>query len=110
MVFLKQIIIAVVLWVSARLFSGDVFRLETLEGGDADVGDQSVQLVGAVLILVTETGQSDTHSEWNTLDALAPQVLVQPGVDAHVVGSHLLFGKLLDLLDGSGRAVLEADA
>ena len=44
------------------------------------------------------------------LDALGPEVLVEPGVDTDVLGAHLLLGKLLDLLDGPGSAVLEADA
>ena len=37
-------------------------------------------------------------------------MLVEPGVNAHVIGSHLLLGELLDLLDSPGSAVLEADA
>ena len=43
-------------------------------------------------------------------DSLGPDVLVKPGVDPDVMSAHLLFGKLLDLLDGPGSAVLEADA
>ena len=31
-------------------------------------------------------------------DHLGPDGLVEPGVDPHVLGAHLLFGKLLDLL------------
>ena len=37
-------------------------------------------------------------------------MLVQPGVDTNIVGSHLLLGKLFQLLDGSGCSVLEADS
>ena len=37
-------------------------------------------------------------------------MLVQPGVDPDILGSHLLLGKLLHLLDGSGSPVLEPDA
>jgi hypothetical protein len=37
-------------------------------------------------------------------------VLVQPGIDPHVAGSHLLLGELLHLLDGAGSTVLEANS
>ena len=43
-------------------------------------------------------------------DTLVPDVLVEPRVDPDVIGPHLLEGELLDLLDGPGSAVLEADA
>ena len=33
--------------------------METLEGGDGDVGDIGVQLVDAVLVLITLASQSD---------------------------------------------------
>ena len=37
-------------------------------------------------------------------------MLVESGVYSNVVSSHLLFGKLLDLLDGPWSSVLEPDA
>lgn len=43
-------------------------------------------------------------------DALGPDVLVQSGVDAHVLGAHFLLGELADLLDGAGGALLVANA
>jgi hypothetical protein len=43
-------------------------------------------------------------------DSLRPKMLVEPGVNSHILGSHLFFGKLLDLLDGPGSSILEADA
>ena len=52
---------------------------------------------------------TDTHSERDSSDALGPDGLVEPGVDPHVLGAHLLLSKLLDLLDSPGRLVLEAD-
>lgn len=36
-------------------------------------------------------------------------MLVEPGVDPDVLGAHLLFCELLDLLDGAGCTVLETD-
>ena len=42
-----------------------IFCLKSLEGGDVDVSDQSVQFVGRVLILVTHTGQTHTNPEGN---------------------------------------------
>lgn len=42
-------------------------------------------------------------------DTLGPDVLVQAGVDADIVGSHLTLGKLADLLDSAWGTLLEAD-
>ena len=84
------------------LFCGGfhVLSLETLESslGDLDVGDESVKLVDAVLVLVPEPGQADPHPEGDTPYALGPDGLVQSGVNPHVLGAHLLLSKLLDLL------------
>ena len=43
----------------------NVLSLETLESSllDVDMGDEGVQLVGGVLILVTHAGKTDTHPE-----------------------------------------------
>ena len=78
----------------------NILSLESLEAslGDLDVGDEGVQLVDAVLVLVPEPGQADPHPEGDTPHSLGPDGLVQPGVDPHVLGAHLLLGKLLDLL------------
>ena len=43
-------------------------------------------------------------------NTLLPNSLVQPGVNSHVCGAHGLLGKLADLLDGTGSAVLAANA
>ena len=42
-----------------------IFCLKSLEGGDIDVSDQSVQFVGGVLILVTHTSQTNANPEGN---------------------------------------------
>ena len=43
----------------------DVLGLESLEGGDVDVRDEGVQLVGGVLVLVPHAGEADTDAEGN---------------------------------------------
>ena len=80
-----------------------ILSLESLEAslGDLDMGDESVQLVDAILVLVPEPGQADPHPEGDAPHALGPDGLVQPGVDPHVLGSHLLLCKLLDLLNAN---------
>lgn len=42
-----------------------IFCLKSLEGGDVDVSDQSVQFVGGILIFVTHTSQTNTNPEGN---------------------------------------------
>ena len=77
--------------------------MKTLESplGDLDVGDQGVQLVHGVFILVPEAGKTDPHPEWNSSHSLSPDSLVQPGVDTDILGAHLLLSKLLDLLENN---------
>merc|ERR1719370_2193439 len=63
-----------------------------------------------VLVLVPQPGKPNPHPERDSSDTLSPDGLVQPSVDPHVLGSHLLLSKFLDLLDSPGSFVLEADA
>ena len=88
-----------------KLFGGglNILRLESLEPsiGDLDVGDESVQLVDAVLVLVPEPGQPDPHPEGDAPHSLGPDGLVQPSINPHVLGSHLSLSKLFDLLKAS---------
>ena len=86
--------------------------------GDVDVGYEGVELVHGVLVLVPQPRQADAHAEGDTshtLDKrlvtvavlllktnLGPDGLVEPGVDPHILGAHLLLGELLDLLDSWG--------
>ena len=50
-----------------------VLGLEPLEAalGDLDVGDEGVQLVDAVLVLVPQPGEADAHAEGNAPDTLS---------------------------------------
>ena len=43
-------------------------------------------------------------------DSLRPNMFVQSGVNPDIHGAHLLFGKFLDLLDGTTSPVLETDS
>merc|ERR1719249_76785 len=94
---------------SLDLFRIDVSRVDSLEGGDGDVGDVGVQLVDAVLVFVTLAGESDTHSDGDALDTLGPKMFVQAGIDTDILRSHLLLGKVTDRLDGPGSAPLGTD-
>jgi len=74
------------------------------------VGDVRIQLVNAVLVFVALTSESDANSNGDALDALGPKMFVQPSVDSHVVGSHLLLGEIADSLDCPGSAPLGANS
>lgn len=75
-----------------------------------NVGDESVQLLAGVLVLVALSGKLDTDASGNVPNALAPQEFVQRDVKTNVLRAHHLLSKLLDLLDGAGSAVLERPA
>jgi len=81
--------------------------LESLEGGDWDVGDIGVQLLLGILVIVTLTGQADANAVLDGLDTLGPDLLVQGRVQADIRGTHRLLGKVLDGLDGVGSTLLE---
>ena len=87
---------------SDNLIAGglNILRLQTLEPSicDEDMRDQGVQLVDRVHIFVTEPGKTDPHPEGDTPNTLGPDGLVEPGVNPDILGSHLLFSKLFDLL------------
>merc|ERR1712226_1532609 len=92
----------------ARLRNEDedsVHKLYTLV-----TGDEGVELVHRVLVLVPQPSQAHPHPEGDAPDALGPDGLVEPGVDPDILGPHLLLRELLDLLHRPGGAVLEADA
>ena len=57
---------------------------EALECVDWHKGDQSVELLGAVFILVTLTVKTDTDAVLNVTDTTFPDGLVQARVDADI--------------------------
>ena len=61
--------------------------LETLGVGDVDGLDVGVKLLLGVLLVVTLTADADTEAEWNALDAGFPDLLVQLGVEADILGA-----------------------
>jgi hypothetical protein len=83
--------------------------VETLGVLDVDGLDVGVEALLGVLLVVTLTGDADTDTEGDTLDAGLPDLLVELGVNADVLGAHSLLGKGADLLDGTRSTLLEAD-
>ena len=73
-------------------------KLVTCHLGHGDMGDEGVELVGGVLILVPQPGEAHAHPEGGAAHPLRPDGLVQPGVNAHVRCAHLLLSKLFNLL------------
>lgn len=82
--------------------------LETLEVGDSgdDSGEGVESLLGALLV-VSLSLESDSESLGDVLDTLAPDGLVELGVDSNVLGAHVLGSELLDRLQGPGSPLLE---
>lgn len=65
--------------------------LEALGVLDVDSLDVRVELLLGTLLVITLTADADTESEWDTLDTGFPDLLVQLGVEADVLGA--LFGR-----------------
>ena len=51
----------------------NILRLKALEAtlGDVDIGDEGVELVHRVLVLVPQPGEADAHAEGNAPDTLS---------------------------------------
>ena len=79
----------------------------TFESGDGHVGNQSIELVWRVFIFITFSGQPHTDPVWDIPDSFGPDGFVEPGVDAHIRGSHLLHGKLPDFFECPRGTLLE---
>ena len=61
--------------------------METLGLLDVDSLDVRVQSLLGALLVVTLTGDADTHAEWNALDTGFPDLLVELGVQTDVLGA-----------------------
>lgn len=83
--------------------------LETLGGRNVDGLDVREELLLGVLLVVSLSRDSESHSVGNTLDSSLPQLLVESGVESDVLSTHVELGELLDLLDGSRSSLLELD-
>jgi hypothetical protein len=60
-----------------------------------------------LLVVVTLAIKTDTDAVWDVLNTTAPDSLVQLGVNTDILGTHSLFDKSTDGLDGSWGALLE---
>lgn len=69
--------------------------------------NKGVHLLGGVLVLVSATGHSDSHSGGEVLDTLGPDELVQVRVDSDILGEHNLLDELLDSAESSWGSLLE---
>ena len=83
--------------------------LQTLGGWNDDWLDQSEQLLLGVLLVVSLSGDSQSHSLLNTLDTSRPQLDVQLWVQSDIGGTHVQSGELLDLLDSLWSSLLEVN-
>jgi len=54
---------------------------------DVDSLDVAVQLLLGTLLVVTLAADADTEAEWDTLDTGFPDLLVQLGVEADILGT-----------------------
>lgn len=67
-----------------------LLSLETLEGVDLEVLDETVELVLGVFVFVLLSADSDTDLSWHVSDAIAPHKSVQAGVNANVLNTAIL--------------------
>eukprot|EP00554_Chaetoceros_debilis_P003279 CAMPEP_0194097648 /NCGR_PEP_ID=MMETSP0149-20130528/57970_1 /TAXON_ID=122233 /ORGANISM="Chaetoceros debilis, Strain MM31A-1" /LENGTH=129 /DNA_ID=CAMNT_0038783677 /DNA_START=132 /DNA_END=521 /DNA_ORIENTATION=+ len=81
--------------------------LKSLKAGYLNVLNNGVELLVCLLILVTLSRETDTDALWDGADSAAPDELVKLSINAYILGSHGLGGKLLDLLDGTWGLLLE---
>lgn len=83
--------------------------VQTLDGSNLNWLNVREELLSSVLLLVSSSRDSDTESEWNTLDTSLPDLLVELWVNSDVRGTELLLSELLDLLDSLWSFLLERD-
>jgi len=61
--------------------------VQTLGVLDVDGLDVGVELLLGALLVVTLTRDADTETEWDALDTRLPDLLVELGVEADIVGA-----------------------
>lgn len=83
--------------------------LQTLGGWDDDWLNESEHRFLSVLLIVSLSGDSQSHLVLDTLDTSLPQVSVQLWVQSDVGGTHVQSGKLSDLLDSLWSSLLEVN-
>ena len=92
------------------LLSTDGIVLQTLERRNLHVGDDAVQLLGRLFILVSLAGHTHAHARRHVLDTVRPQKLVQTGVDTDVPvsGRAECVGRMGGWMAGAGPRKVEA--
>lgn len=83
--------------------------LQTLVGWDGDWLDKSEHGLLSGLLVVSLSGDSQSHFVLDTLDTSLPQVCVQLRVQSDVGGTHVLGGELSDLLDSLWGSLFEVN-
>ena len=65
----------------------DDLGVQTLGVLDVDGLDVGVELLLGAFLVVTLTRDADTEAEWDALDTRLPDLLVELGVEADIVGA-----------------------
>ena len=68
-------------------------------GGQFSGGDVRVHRLGSFFVFVAEAGDLYTDAEWDGVNAIGPDLLVQLGGDANIAGTHLFACKLFNLAE-----------
>ena len=70
-------------------------------------GNQHVELVCWIFILVVFSGQPHTDTLWNIPYSFGPDSVIEPGGHAHIWSSYLLHGKFPDLFEWPWGTLLD---
>merc|ERR1719235_2846433 len=92
-----------------RSIVADVLSLQALETLHRHVLNQREHLLLGILVFVPLTRHTHSHTPRHVPDTIAPDLLVELGVDAHVLRAHDLRGELANGPDRPGRPLLEGD-
>jgi len=85
------------------------FHGREVEFLNLDVLNEGVEFTLGVLVLIAAAGDADTDLAGHVSDAVGPHESVEGGVDADILGEHLLLGESLDVADAAGSSLLELD-
>jgi len=75
-----------------------------------DMGDNGVQLLLGILVVVATPLAADTHPVWDVLNTLAPDSLVELRVHTNILGLHHLLSELANGTNSTRGALLEGAA
>lgn len=80
---------------------------ESLETGNGNICDMSIQLFFGIFSIISFAGKTHTDTVGDSLDTTLPDSLVETGIHADILSSHGLLGKFTNNLDGLGASLLE---